>query len=71
MAVRKSTSMAARAVTAACMSGSKNRKVLRPAALAWYIAVSARFINSSMVTGGSRNSVMPKLEVQSWLCWFS
>lgn len=52
------------------MSGSKKRSVLRPAALAWYIAVSARFINSSTLTELSMNKAMPVLDVQRWLPMF-
>jgi hypothetical protein len=45
---RRSFSRLARSVTTACICGSKKRKVLRPVALASYMARSARFISSSM-----------------------
>jgi hypothetical protein len=43
--------------------GSKKRKVLRPVALASYMARSARFINSSIASCWPPNSVMPILGV--------
>src|SRR6218665_50745 len=64
---RRSASRLERALTAACMSGSKKRWVLRPAALAWYSARSARLSSSSTDRRCSPNSVTPMLSVLK--CW--
>ena len=55
--------MAERADAAACMAGSKKHKVLRPWALAWYMAKSARLSSSCTDWSWLRNSVMPMLGV--------
>ena len=46
-----------------CACSSQIRKVLRPAALAWYMATSAFLIRSSMVSRSSMNTTMPMLGV--------
>ena len=60
-AVRRSCSSARRCTTAACISGSKKRTVLRPASLAWYMARSACFIRSSALASSPTNSTTPML----------
>ena len=63
-AARRSASSAARAVTTACICGSKNRRVLRPAALAWYMARSACLSNSlTVVDSVPVKGAMPMLGV--------
>ena len=54
--------MATRASTAACMAGSKKRTVLRPAALAWYMATSARLRISSPDKDSKPNGATPMLQ---------
>jgi hypothetical protein len=56
-------SSAARASTAACIAGSKKRTVLRPAALAWYIATSERLSTSSSVPSSRRRTARRR-------CWY-
>ena len=60
---RRSSSRVARALTAACISGSKKRSVLRPADLAWYMARSACLSSSSTLVCGPRKGTMPMLGV--------
>ena len=53
--------MATRLSTSDCMATSKKRSVLRPAALAWYMARSACLSKSSTLCTASPISVMPIL----------
>ena len=62
-AERRSVSSPARAVTTACMSGSKKRSVLRPAVLAWYMARSACLSSSPTVVCSPVKGAMPMLGV--------
>ena len=57
------TVKAALADAAACICGSKKHRVLRPAALAWYIARSACLSQSARPCSWSCNRVTPMLQV--------
>ena len=56
---RSSCSSAACASALACMVGSKKRKPLRPLDLAWYMATSAFFSRSSVLSCSPWNTTMP------------
>ena len=64
----RSLSSITRASSPACITGSKKRTVPRPAALAWYIATSARLISSSSVCSRPRNRLTPMLGVTLCAC---